>query len=113
VNCEVIGFIALDEVLRVFFGGVMSVAFEFHVGHDFLHDDATNSTCFRVPFDMIATLERLGHLPVATERRLRPASDTVMNSPDRSQYSESSASAFAVCPDCQRPRTNSYFFLPI
>ena len=68
-----IGFIALDEILRFFFGGVVSVAFEFHFGNDFLHDSAANSTCFRVPFDVITTFERLGHLSVATERKMHPA----------------------------------------
>ena len=62
MNCEVIGFIALDEILRFFFGGVVSVPFEFHFGDDFVHDSAANSTCFRVPFDVITTFERLGHL---------------------------------------------------
>lgn len=64
MNCDVIGFIALDQVLRFFFGGVASVAFEFHFGNDFLHDSAAHSTCFRVPLDVVATLERLGHLSV-------------------------------------------------
>jgi len=69
VNCDVIGFVALDEILRLFFGSVVGVAFEFHFGNDFLHDGAANSTCFRVPLDVIATLERLGHHSVATEPR--------------------------------------------
>jgi len=73
VNCDVVGFIALDEILGFFFGGVVSVAFEFHFGNDFLHDSAANSTCFRVPFDVIATFERLGHLSIATERKMHPA----------------------------------------
>ena len=73
MNCDVIGFIALDEILGFFFGGVVGVALEFHIGNDFLHDNAANSTCFRVPFDVVATLERLGHLSVATERKLHPA----------------------------------------
>ena len=72
MKCDVIGFIAL-EILRFFFGGVVGVAFEFDFGNDFLHDSAANSTCFRVPFDVIATFERLGHLSVATERKLHPA----------------------------------------
>jgi hypothetical protein len=73
VNCDVIGFVALDEILGFFLGGVVSVALEFHVGNEFLHDSAANSTRFRVPFDVIATFERLGHLSVATEQRMYPA----------------------------------------
>ena len=73
MNCDVVGFIALDEILRFFFGGVVGVAFEFHFGNDFLHDGAANSSCFRVPFDVIATFERLGHLSVATEQKMYPA----------------------------------------
>jgi hypothetical protein len=59
VNCDVVGFIALDEILGFFSGGVVSAAFEFHFGNDFLHNSAANSTCFRAPFDVIATFERL------------------------------------------------------
>jgi hypothetical protein len=73
VNCDVIGFIALDEILGFFFGGVVGVAFEFHIGNHFLQDSATNSTCFRIPFNVIATFERLGHLSVATEQKMHPA----------------------------------------
>ena len=73
MKCDVIGFIAVDEILRFFFGGVVGVAFEFHFGNDFLHDRAANSTCFRVPFDVIASFEGLGHLSLATERELHPA----------------------------------------
>jgi hypothetical protein len=40
----------------------VGVALEFHIGNDFLHDSAANSTCFRIPFDVVAALERLGHL---------------------------------------------------
>ena len=75
MNCDVIGFVALDEVLRLFLGSVVGVAFEFHFGNDFLYDSAANSTCFRVPFDVVATFERLGHLSVATEQRMYPPSN--------------------------------------
>jgi hypothetical protein len=69
VNSDVIGFIALDEILGLFFGGVVGVAFERHIGNDFLHDSAANSTCFRIPFDVITAFERLGHLPSLPNRR--------------------------------------------
>ena len=57
-----VGFIAPDEILGFFFGAVVRVAFEFHVGDDFLHDGAANSARFRIPFDVIAAFERPGHL---------------------------------------------------
>jgi hypothetical protein len=56
-----------------FLGSVVHVAFEFHIGNHFLHDSATNSTCFRIPFNVIATFERLGHLSVTTEGKMHPA----------------------------------------
>ena len=73
MNCDVIGFVALDEILGFFFGSVVGVAFEFHFGNDFLRDSAANPTCFRVPLDVIAAFERLGHLSVATEQKMYPA----------------------------------------
>ena len=60
-----VGFIALDEILGLPFGGVVRVALEFHIGDDFLHDSAANPARFRIPFDVIAAFERLGHLCVA------------------------------------------------
>jgi hypothetical protein len=35
VNGDVIGFIALNEILGLFFGGVVCVALEVHVGNRF------------------------------------------------------------------------------
>jgi hypothetical protein len=61
MNRDVVRLIALNEILGVFFRGVMDIALETYVGNYFLYDDAANSTCFRVPFDMIGTFERLGH----------------------------------------------------
>jgi hypothetical protein len=69
VNSDVVGFIALDEILGFFSGGVVGVALESHIGNDFLHDSAANSTCFRIPFDVITAFERLGHLPSLPNRR--------------------------------------------
>ena len=46
MNCDVIGFIALDEILGFFLGSVMGVAIEFDIGNDFLHESAANSACF-------------------------------------------------------------------
>jgi hypothetical protein len=58
----VIGFGALNEILGFFFGGVVGVALKSNIGNYFLHDNAANPTHFRIPFDVIATFERLGHL---------------------------------------------------
>lgn len=73
MNCDVIGFIALDEILGFFFGGVVGVALERHIGNDFLRDSAANSTCFRIPFDVITAFERLGHLSAATGSKMHRA----------------------------------------
>jgi hypothetical protein len=73
VNGDVVGFVALDQILRFFFGGVMSVAFEYHIGHNSLRDSAANWTCFRIPFDVIAAFERLGHLCIAIEPKMHLA----------------------------------------
>lgn len=73
MNRNVIGLIALDEILWFFFGGVVRVAFEFDIGNHFLHDSAANSACFRVPLDVIATFEDRRHLSVATEGKMLPA----------------------------------------
>lgn len=59
MNGDVIRLIALDEILGLFFVGMMGVALEFNVGNHFLHDRPSNSTSFRVPLDVIATFERL------------------------------------------------------
>lgn len=75
MNCDVVGFITLDEILRFFFGSMVGIAFEVHIGNDFLCDRAANSAGFRVPFDVIATFEGLGHLSVSTERRCIPPSN--------------------------------------
>jgi len=73
VNCDVIGFIALDEILGLFFAGMVGVAFQFYVGDQFLYDSAPDPACFRIPSYVIAAFERLGHLPIATESRMNPA----------------------------------------
>jgi len=73
VNRNVIGLIALDEILWFFLGGVVRVAFEFDIGNDFLPYSAANSACFRVSLDVIAMFEDRGHLSVATERKMLPA----------------------------------------
>jgi hypothetical protein len=68
-----VGLIALDEILRFFLGGVVRIAFEFHIGDDFLHDSPANPARFRIPFDVIAAFERLGHLCVAIKLKMHLA----------------------------------------
>jgi hypothetical protein len=57
------------------FGGVVGIAFEFHLGNDFLHDNAADSARFGVPFDVIATFERPGHLSSLPNGRCIPPSN--------------------------------------
>jgi len=73
VNCDMVCFIALDEILGHLFSGMVGVAFEFHIGDGFLYDGSANSTCFGVPCDVIATFERLGHRSTLIERKMHPA----------------------------------------
>lgn len=65
MNRNVVGLIALDEILGFFFGGVVGKTVEFHIRHDFLHNRPANLTCFRIPFDVIIAFEHhltfLGH----------------------------------------------------
>ena len=58
----VVGFIALDEILRFLSRGVVHVPFEPHVRNNFLHDYAANSARLRVPCNMITALEGLSDL---------------------------------------------------
>lgn len=75
MNRDMIGLVALDEILRFFLRGVVYVALEPNVGDNFFEDDAANSSCFRVPFDVIATFEHLGHLSSLPNRRCIPPSN--------------------------------------
>ena len=61
MKCDAVSLITLDDVLRFVLRGVVHVALETNVGDNLLHDDAANSTCLGVPFDVITALERLGH----------------------------------------------------
>lgn len=73
MNGDVVRLIDLDEILGVFFRGVVNIALEPKVANNFLRDNAPNSACFRVPFDMVAAFERLGHpfwiLPIRSRKR--------------------------------------------
>lgn len=64
-----VSLIALDKVLGFFFGGVVRIALELHLGNDFLHDGAADAACLRVPCDVVAAFERPGHLCSLAIRR--------------------------------------------
>jgi hypothetical protein len=63
VNCDVVGPVALDQVLGLFLRSVMHVALKTSIGHHFLYNHAANSSGFRVPFDMVAAFEGFRHKP--------------------------------------------------
>lgn len=75
MNRDVIAFIALDEILGLFFGGVVGVALPFHIGDHFLYDSAAHPACFRIPSYVIAAFERLGYHPSLPNRRWIVPSD--------------------------------------
>ena len=57
VHGQVIGLIALDQVLRLVLRGVDDIAFELDFGRDFLLDGSSDSACFRVPRNVVANFE--------------------------------------------------------
>jgi hypothetical protein len=59
VNRDVVRFIALDEILRVFFRGVVDITLEPNVGNNLPCDDAANPARLRIPSNVITTLEGL------------------------------------------------------
>lgn len=61
MNRYVLGLVALNEVLRFSFRGVMDVAFEFHIRNSFLDDDAADTARLRVPCNVVSAFERLWH----------------------------------------------------
>jgi hypothetical protein len=52
-----VGLVALDDVLRLLLGGVPLVALEDDLPGHFLLDRPSDPPRFRIPLDMIATLE--------------------------------------------------------
>ena len=46
MNCDVLGFVTFDEILGFVLRGVADIAFELHIGSNFLQDDPTNSPRF-------------------------------------------------------------------
>src|SRR5215472_18569410 len=77
-----VGFIALDEILRLFFRCVVYVAFEPHVRNNPLQNYAADAACFRVPLHVVTAFERLSH-PTGSnsERELSIVQDCSRNEP--------------------------------
>ena len=78
MNCHVVRFLTLYEVLGLHHRRVMYVTLERRVGNDLPQNDTTNFVGFRVPFDMVTALECLGHSgfvsePISGEGSLPPA----------------------------------------
>jgi len=96
-----VGLLTLYDVLRFVFRGVMHVAFETHVGNNFLNDYAANPTCFGVPFNMVTELERLSHRAAT----ILSESHVVI------QARKKSPSARGICQSCQIPEAIS--LLPV
>src|SRR6185437_15651577 len=86
VHGLVIGLVALDQILRLLLRGVDRVPLERDFRNDFLLDRPPDSTCFRVPLDMIPHLEVVCHWYDLLSLPL-PLSDLV------------------YCPSIQLPRT--------
>lgn len=60
---NMIGFVALDQVLRRFPGRMVHVTFEPGVGSDLFDDNAANPASFRVPPHVITYAEGFRHCP--------------------------------------------------
>lgn len=60
---DMIGCVALDQVLRRLPGRTVHVSFESGVGSDFLDDDSTDPAGLRVPPHVITYAERFRHCP--------------------------------------------------
>jgi hypothetical protein len=54
-----IGFVAVDDVLRLVFRGVVNIAFESSIRRDFPSDHSAHPAGFRIPGDMVAHLKLL------------------------------------------------------
>jgi hypothetical protein len=63
-----IGLVALDQVLRLFFRGTNRVILEFDWGSDLFLDRSANAACFRVPTYMIPHSEFAFHVLHAVVR---------------------------------------------
>lgn len=61
VDRDVIGLIALDQVMWLFLGSVVGVALELRVGRYFLEDDSADAARFGVLAHMVADFECFRH----------------------------------------------------
>src|SRR5665213_1075160 len=61
VHGHVVGFVALDQILRLFLGGTDGVGFEFDGGGDSFLDRSSDAARFRVPLHMIPSSEFVFH----------------------------------------------------
>ncbi len=61
MDCNVVGLIAFDQVLRCISRRMMHVPLEFHVRSDPFDDDSADMARLGVPSDMVADLESFGH----------------------------------------------------
>lgn len=59
MNGNVVGFVALDDVLRVFFGSVAHIPTPQNLFSDFLSDYAAHPASFGIPSDTVANFELL------------------------------------------------------
>jgi hypothetical protein len=57
MDSYMIGFVAVDDVLRLVFRGVVNIAFESSVRRDFSGDHSAHTAGFRIPGDMVAHLK--------------------------------------------------------
>ena len=57
VHRQMIGLFALDQVLGLIGRSSDCVALELDVGRDFLANDTSDTTCFRVPMHSISNLQ--------------------------------------------------------
>lgn len=73
MNCDMVGLLTLDDVLRLLSRSMVYITFEAKIRHDLLQNDPTNSTGLGVPSDVVAALERLGHRTrsIVSERHMR------------------------------------------
>ena len=73
MNCNVIGFVTLDQVLRFSLCGVINITLKRNVGNNPPDDYALDSTRFRVPRDMITAFECPAHRNGAILAEQHPA----------------------------------------
>jgi hypothetical protein len=58
---QMIGLVALDEILRFLSRSVVHIALDPHIRNNFLDNDAANSPSFRIPFNVVAAPKYFEH----------------------------------------------------